>query len=264
MIPATIRNGYGDTAIVLLHGIGGGKEMWRAQLDALAAAGYLAVAWDMPGYGATPPIEPYDMAGLAAALARLLDTLPAGRTVLLGHSMGGMVAQEACAAFAHRIAGLILSGTSPAFGKPDGAWQQEFLRSRLAPLDAGRTMAELAPTLVAGMVGIAPEPAGAKLAVEVMSRVPGDTYRAALRAMLAFDRRAALGAIRVPALLIAGSRDANAPPAVMRKMAERIARAEYVELADCGHLACLEQPGAFNDAALAFLARHFGAAPAPA
>src|SRR3972149_4128596 len=111
MIPATIRNGYGDTAIVLLHGIGGGKEMWRAQLDALAAAGYLAVAWGMPGYGATPPrsaptppIEPYDMAGLAAALARLLDTLPAGRTVLLGHSMGGMVAQEACAALAPRVA----------------------------------------------------------------------------------------------------------------------------------------------------------------
>jgi pimeloyl-ACP methyl ester carboxylesterase len=257
MTPATIRKGAGGTAVVLLHGVGGGKEMWPTQLDALAGAGYLAIAWDMPGYGETPAIAPYGMAGLADSLGTLLDTLRDNRIVLLGHSMGGMVAQEAYAAFPERIAGLILAGTSAAFGKPDGAWQQGFLRARLAPLDAGRTMAEIAPTLVAGMVGEAPDPAGAKLAVEIMSRVPGETYRAALGALLAFDRRGALPGIRVPVLLIAGERDPNAPPDVMRKMEQAIPGAEYVELAGCGHLACLEQPAAFNDAVLEFLARRF-------
>jgi pimeloyl-ACP methyl ester carboxylesterase len=257
--PAHASHGSGEIAVVMLHGVGGGREAWAPQLDAIAAAGYRAVAWDAPGYGSSGLIEPYDMAGLARALEPLLDALPARRRVLIGHSMGGMVAQEAAATFPGKVDGLVLSATSPAFGKADGAWQQEFLAKRLGPLDAGQTMADLAPALVAGMIGPDAEPAGVRLATEVMGRVPGDTYRKALHAIVRFDRRAALGAIRVPTLLIAGSNDANAPPAVMEKMAARIAGAEYRMLAGCGHLANLERPGAFNDIVLAWLARHFAA-----
>lgn len=258
-IPAHVVRGAGDTAVVLLHGVGGGAAAWTPQLEAFAAAGYLAVAWDAPGYGATAPIAPYDMANLARSLAALLGALPVRRRVLIGHSMGGMVAQEATAAFPDRIDGLVLSATSPAFGKPDGAWQQAFLAQRLGPLDAGRTMADLAPALVAGMIGPDAEPAGVALATEVMARVPGETYRKALHAIVRFDRRDALAAIRAPTLVVAGERDANAPSAVMEKMAARIAGAEYRVLAGCGHLANLERPRAFNDVVLAWLARHFGA-----
>lgn len=256
-VPAYASRGSGEVAVVMLHGVGGGKEAWTPQLDPIAAAGYLAVAWDAPGYGATPQLDAYDMAGLASALGLLLDALPARRRVLIGHSMGGMVAQEAVAAFPERIDGLVLSATSPAFGKADGAWQAAFLARRLAPLDAGRTMADLAPALVAGMVGPDADPAGVRLAAEVMARVPDDTYRAALQAIVRFDRRDALGAIRVPTLVLAGERDENAPPAVMEKMAARIRGAERRVLAGCGHLANLECPRAFNDTVLAWLARHF-------
>jgi pimeloyl-ACP methyl ester carboxylesterase len=256
--PAYASRGAGDTAVVMLHGVGGGSEAWAPQMDPLAAAGFLAVAWDAPGYGASPAIEPYDLAGLARALERLLDALPARRSVLLGHSMGGMVAQEAVVAFPAKIAGLVLSATSPAFGKPDGAWQREFLAQRLGPLDAGKTMADLAPALVAGLVGPDAEPAGVQAAVELMSRVPGETYRKALHALVAFDRRAALPAIRVPTLAIAGERDATAPPAVMEKMAARIPGADFRVLAGCGHLANLERARSFNDVVLAWLRAHFG------
>jgi pimeloyl-ACP methyl ester carboxylesterase len=258
-IPAHVVRGAGDTAVVMLHGVGGGASAWTPQLDAFAAAGYLAVAWDAPGYGATAAVEPYDVSRLAHALAGLLDALPARRRVLLGHSMGGMVAQEAVAAFPDRIDGLVLSATSPAFGKADGTWQRGFLAQRLGPLDAGRTMADLAPALVAGMIGPDAAPAGVALATEVMARVPGETYRKALHAIVRFDRRDALGAIRVPTLVVAGERDVNAPPAVMEKMAARVAGAEYRMLAGCGHLANLERPRAFNDLVLAWLARHFAA-----
>jgi pimeloyl-ACP methyl ester carboxylesterase len=168
-----------------------------------------------------------------------------------------MVAQEAVATFPQKVDGLVLSATSPAFGKADGAWQQAFLAQRLGPLDAGLTMAELAPALVAAMVGPDAEPAGVKVAIEAMARVPGATYRNALQALVRFDRRDALAWIRVPTLVIAGERDANAPPAVMEKMAARIPGAEYRVLAGCGHLANLERPRAFNDAVLAWLGRHF-------
>ena len=258
-VPAYVSRGSGDTAVVMLHGIGGGAAAWTPQLDAVAGAGYLAVAWDAPGYGASAPVEPYDMPNLARLLERLLDALPARRRVLMGHSMGGMVAQEAVAAFPRKVDGLVLSATSPAFGKPDGAWQQAFLAQRLGPLDAGRAMAELAPALVAAMGGPDAEPAGVKVAAELMARVPAETYRRALHAIVGFDRRDALAAIRVPTLAIAGERDANAPPAVMEKMAARIPGAEYRVLAGCGHLANLERPRSFNELVLAWLGRHFAA-----
>lgn len=257
--PAFIQRGAGPTAVVMLHGVGGGKDAFRPQMEPLAAAGYRAIAWDMPGYGDSAPIAPYDMAGLASALMRLLDAIVASRVVLLGHSMGAMVAQEAMVQAPQRISGLVLSATSPAFGKSDGAWQQAFLAERLGPLDAGRTMADVAARLVPGMVGEGFAPEGAGLAAAIMSRVPPATYRAALNALMGFDRRAALPDIRVPTLVVAGENDPAAPAPVMEKMAARIPGAEYVVLPGAGHLANLEQPQAFNAAVLAFLHEHFAA-----
>lgn len=256
-LPAHISRGEGQVAVFLLHGIGGGKSGWPWQLEALARAGYHAVAWDMPGYGQSDPVAPYTLERLAVALERLIEHVGAPRNILLGHSMGGMVAQEACALFPQRVHGLILSGTSPAFGRPDGAWQQEFLRQRLRPLDEGQRLPDLAPGLVAGIVAPGADPAGVALAIEVMSAVPAATYRAALAALVQFDRRASLPAIGVPTLVLAGEHDGNAPPAVMQKMAERIPGARYQCLPGAGHLASMERPRLFNEAVLRFLAEHF-------
>ena len=63
-----------------------------------------------------------------------------------------------------------------------------------------------------------------------MSAVPPATYRAALHALMSFDRRALLPAITVPTLALAGEVDPNAPPAVMQKMAEKIPGAAYAVL----------------------------------
>jgi pimeloyl-ACP methyl ester carboxylesterase len=257
VIPAYESRGTSDTALFLLHGVGGAKALWAPQLEPLASAGYRVVAWDMPGYGASAMLEPYTFEALARALERLIEHIAPRRAILLGHSMGGMVALEAFAWFPGRLAGLILSGSSPAFGKADGAWQQAFLRERLAPLDQGETMADLAPRLVANLIGLEPDPAGVALATRVMSAVPGATYRAALQALIGFDRRALLPSIRVPTLALAGAEDKTAPPAVMQKMAERIAGARYACLPGAGHVANVEQPDAFNQAVLAFLQAHF-------
>lgn len=254
--PAYASRGSGEPTVLLLHGVGGGKAYWSEQLEVLAAAGYRAVAWDMPGYGESEMIQPYTLAALARALERVLDRLMPKRTVLLGHSMGGMVALEAYSAFPQRISAMILSGTSPAFGRPDGAWQREFLSQRLAPLDAGKTMAELAPDLVRSMVANGADAGGVKRAVQIMGVVPSATYRAALHALLSFDRRSLLPSIRVPTLALAGEVDPNAPPAVMQKMAEKIPGAIYRCLPNTGHLASLEQPALFNHAIVQFLNEH--------
>ncbi|MGT2505872.1 alpha/beta fold hydrolase [Cupriavidus basilensis] len=258
---AVVAQGTGPVAVLMLHGIGGGKAAWPAQLDALSQAGYRAVAWDMPGYGDSALIAPYDFAGLAQALQPVLQAeRDAGRrVVLLGHSMGGMVAQEAYAAMPGLIDGMVLSGTSPAFGKADGQWQRDFVAARTAPLDAGKTMAQMAAGLVRAMVAPDADAQAVAFAASVMAAVPPDTYRAALQALVRFDRREMLARIGVPVLALAGEHDANAAPAVMERMAQKIAGAEYLCLPGVGHLACMERPADFNAAVLGFLGRHFPA-----
>lgn len=252
-VPAFVSRGAGDTALVLLHGVGGGKSFWAPQLDALSDAGTRVVAWDMPGYGDSATVAPYTFEALAGALGRLLDRLAARRVVLIGHSMGGMVALEAMAQFPERIAGLVLSATSPAFGKADGEWQRAFLRQRLEPLEQGKSMADIAPALVRGMVAPQADAAAVERAIEVMSAVPADTYRAALHALVSFDRRALLPSIAVPTLALAGDVDGVAPPTVLEKMAAKISGARYHCVARAGHLVSLEQPAAFSDAVARFV-----------
>ncbi len=245
--------------VLLLHGIGGGRGAWgdsgSATGAALAAAGHLTLAVDFPGYGLSPALEPFDLAGLARSVVALIDQLGAGPAVLVGHSMGGMVAQEVAALAPGRLCGLVLASNSPAFGRPGGDWQQGFLQSRFAPLDAGLGMAGLAAQLVPAMV--APGTAAPVLdaAQAMMAAVPEATYRCAVTALVAFDRRLNLPQIAVPTLVITGAHDRTAAPEVSRRMAERIPGATCIIVPGAGHLLNLEQPQAFNAALLAPLSR---------
>ena len=256
-LPACLDLGQSDTAIFMLHGVGGGKAVWPWQAQALFNEGYRAISWDAPGYGESATVAPYNMAVLADALHDLIVHVGARRNVLLGHSMGGMVAQEYLARYPEEAHGALLSGTSPAFGNSSGAFQQAFLEKRVAPLDAGRSMQELAPELLAGMLGPNPFPEGVALATQVMGAVRPDTYRAALKAITTFDQRANLDKIRMPVCCVAGENDRNAAPAVMEKMAARIPGARYLCLPRVGHLANLEDPPLFNGALLTWLKANF-------
>lgn len=244
------------TPLVFLHGVGGGHHAWERQLPHFARLGYPAHAWDQPGYGESATVEPYDFEQVSAALRRLIEALGGEPVVLVGHSMGGMVAQEAYARFPELVKALVLCFTSPAFAGADTAFAREFIAARLAPLDAGQTMAAIAARLMPTMRGSKSDPAGLALAERIMAAVPPDTYRKAVRMLTTFDRRRELAAIRVPTLLIAGTDDRTAPPEVMRKMAQKIPGAEYVLLEGCGHLGPMDQPEAVNAALEDFLRRH--------
>jgi 3-oxoadipate enol-lactonase len=253
------RWGDGDTAVVLLHGVGGTGEAWADDGSGtgpmLAQAGYRAIAADLPGYGESATVQPYDMATLADAVAELIDSLRARRNVLVGHSMGGMVAQELFARRPGKVQALVLCNTSPAFGKPGGEWQQQFLRERFAPLDAGLSMAALAAQLVPALVAPQADSLSIAVAQRLMASVPEATYRSALAALVAFDRRAALARIDVPTLVLTGEFDPTAPPSIAQRMAARIAGADCIVVEGAGHLASLEMPTKFNRTLLDFLQR---------
>jgi pimeloyl-ACP methyl ester carboxylesterase len=247
------REGPAGRPVVMLHGIGGGRAIWRGTLAALAAAGFDAIAVDLPGYGDSASLTPGGVDAMAAAVVALMDHLALPQAAVVGHSMGGMVAQALAASAPQRLHSLVLACTSPAFGKPDGDWQARFVAERLAPLDAGLGMPELAARLVPPMVGPKADPDGVALARSVMGAVPEATYRRVLAAIVAFDGRAALPAIAVPTLCLAGELDRTAPPEVMRRMADRIAGARYASIAGAGHIANVEQPAAFHAELIRFL-----------
>src|SRR4051812_25639698 len=231
--------------LVFLHGIGGSARVWRGQLDAFGDR-YRTIAWDMPGYGGSAPLQEVSIPALAGALKGFLHQVGAVKPILVGHSIGGMIVQQLLVHDPIVAEYIVLAQTSPAFGRPDGDWQKQFLEARLGPLDRGETMASLAPKVVADLVGDDADPAGIELACACMASVPEVSYRAAMTSMLGFDLRKSLGQICIPALVIAGTKDKNAPAPMVKKMASFIPNATYVELEGVGHLAALEQPGEFN------------------
>ena len=253
--PAYVAQGTGEPTLVFLHGVGGGHAAWRDQLPYFAARRLRAVAWDQPGYGTSTLVEPYDFEHVADALRRLIEQLGEAPVVLVGHSMGGFVAQEAYARFPRLVRGLVLGFTSPAFGGAGGDFQREFIAARIGPLDAGQTMADIAARLMPGMRGAVSKPGGLQHAESVMAGVPAATYRKAVALLTSFDRRALLPAIAVPTLLVAGAEDRTAPAAVMQRMAQKIPGADFALLDGCGHLGPMDQPDEFNHVLENFLER---------
>jgi pimeloyl-ACP methyl ester carboxylesterase len=254
------------TTLVFLHGIGGGKKGFQSSVEYFASKGYRALAWDMPGYGDSPLTGALSFNSLAKSLELLLDKAKVQKAVLVGHSMGGMVALQAWTHCPERIEGMVIAASSPAFGQQDGDFQQQFVAQRLAPLNAGKTMAQVADRLVPSMVApqalpagaMLPDwPAGLALAHACMSAVPPATYRAALQALVTFEQRAALPGISVPTLCLAGEHDKTAPPEVLRRMAQKIPGAQYECIAGVGHLMGFEQEAPFHQAILNFCTTSF-------
>lgn len=240
------------THLLFLHGLGGGHHAWDAQLEHFPRLGYAAHAWDQPGYGESATVEPYDLEQVCAALARLIRSIDDEPMVLVGHSMGGLIAQETYFRHPELVKGLVLTFTSAAFAG-GSAFAKQFISQRLDPLDQGKTMAEVAAMVMPLQRGSKSDPAGVERAQRIMSKIRPETYRKAVHLLTTFDRRADLPKIAVPTLLIAGSDDKTAPPAIMESMQRKIPGSEFVLLEGCGHLGPMDQPGAFNAALERFL-----------
>jgi pimeloyl-ACP methyl ester carboxylesterase len=243
------------THLLFLHGLGGGHHAWDRQLPFFSGRGYACHAWDQPGYGHSPALEPYDLEQVAAALKRLIESLGSGPVVLVGHSMGGYIAQETYARFPQLVKALVLGFTSPAFSERGSEFAREFIAARVGPLDEGKSMAELAALLMPAMRGAISNAEGVAHAQKIMSGIAPQTYRKAVELLTTFDRRAELKNISVPTLLVAGSDDKTAPPKVMDRMAREIPKAEFVVLKGCGHLGPMDQPEAYNAVLESFLRR---------
>jgi 3-oxoadipate enol-lactonase len=253
--PIAWREAGTGPAVVFLHGLGMTRTGFDPQLAALADR-FRCVAWDMPGYGASPaPDGPLTFPALATAVDGLLDTLGVADAHLVGLSLGGMVALHAALEHPRRVRSLALLDSSPAFGL-DGTQPDAWRRARLAPLDEGVTPAAMAERVLRSIMapGVADDVVAA--AAASMARIPPDGLRAAVECLPTHDVRARLGEIRVPALVVVGERDEETPPTYAQALADGIAGAELAVVPGAGHIANLEAPAAVN----ALLRGHLDAA----
>ncbi|WP_323037630.1 alpha/beta hydrolase [Pararhodobacter sp.] len=253
-LPDYSVTGDGPVTVFLLHGAFGAKEYWRNQLRAFSAAGLRIVAWDAPGYGCSPLPDDFSVETASEALVRLIEREGTQTNIILGHSMGGMVAIRTYGMIPDAIDGLVLSATSAAFGRSEGEWQKAFVQARVAPLDEGRSLEDFAPEMLRAMFAPGITNTATDLVIRVVSQMKPETFRAAIEAVTRFDARDVLPRMTVPVLCIAGGHDLSAaPPKVMEKMATKIAKGEFQCMDHVGHFGWAEDPEDYNTRVLAFL-----------
>lgn len=243
-------------AVVLLHAGVADRRMWAGTLPVLAAAGYRAIAVDLPGFGEAPAVvgEPAPWAGVLATL----DALGVERAVLVGDSFDGAVALRAAVVAPQRVAGLVLVSAPPLAFDPSSrlaaAWDAEE-----AALDAGDLDAAAASVVEAWTLPDAPAAIRDLVAVmqrrafELQDGMPDDGPEP--RDPVDEDP-ATVGRIDAPALVAVGARDMPDFLDAAHDLAARLPGAGAAVVIDgAGHLAPLETPEAFTDLVLEFLRR---------
>lgn len=252
--------------VLLVHGTGAWSETWRATLTALAAAGFHAVALDLPpfGYSQRPTEAGYSKAEQAARIVGVLDALQAPRAVLIGHSFGGGPTVEAALQVPGRIRGLVL--VDAALGiVADGerpAAPPAMVRAALAfaPLRTSLVAAFLTnPSFTRRLLqGFVADPAVATdERVAVYQRpltVWGSTAAVAtwLPELIAppapsrSESAAAYRALAMPVVAIWGERDTITPLAQGEQLVRLVPHGRLEVLPGVGHIPQIESPDAFN------------------
>lgn len=234
----------GDGPLVLfLHGLGATRTSWDAQLIALADD-YRCVAWDLPGYGASPPLADLTLEAAADSAAALIGRL-GGVAHVAGLSMGGMIALHLALRHPDCVRSLAIIDSSPAFGM-DGTDPDAWRAARLAPLDAGAQVPDFAEPVLRGIMGPDASDEAVAAAVASMLRVPLDGLRQTIAALPGHDVRARLGEITAPTLVVVGELDEETPPAYSEAIAAGIPGARLAVIPGAGHYTSFEAPDALN------------------
>lgn len=255
--------------VVLLHGYPFDKSMWSEQLEAIAAAGFRAIAPDLRGFGETvAPTLVGDSAGeshrlksvplvtmdeMARDVAALLDHLRVEQAVVCGLSMGGYVAFEFMHLFPTRVRGLVLAGTrAPADNEQEKAGREQqvqtMLRAGMVPI----SIATL-PKLLASRT-LAEKPDVVKRVRAMITRSDPKGAAAAQRGMAARrDYSEDLPDINVPTLVIVGREDSIRPVADAEFMHRGIRNSRLKIIEDAAHMTNMEQTEEFDRVLIEFL-----------
>jgi len=238
-----VRRGGGGSddgpTLLLLHGLGATGDVWEG-LTALLP-GHWPGAWivpDLPGHGRSAPLARYTYGGLAAALAPLAE--PAATLIIVGHSLGGVVALTLASGwFGSHVAAVAGLGVKVRWS-PDELARAAEMAGRPARVFASRAEAADRALKIAGVAGLLT--ADSKLASAAVLPSEGG-WRLALDpgafAVGAPDMDGLLAAARAPVLLAAGEHDPMSPVEHLQALVP-----DPLVLKGLGHNAHVEDPAA--------------------
>lgn len=242
-----IEQGRGGVPLLLLHGVGSDKSVWRPQLEHFGES-RRTLAFDYPGYGDSDYLEGATRDDFASAVLAAMDALDVGRAHVCGLSLGGVVALAMHAAAPERCASLILADSFAVH--PDGPAIHD--RSVGALSEFG--MRGLAEARVDTLLGSRASAEVRAEVIEIMSCIDPAAYALGAAAVWLADQRERAAAVRCPTLILCGSEDRITPPSLSEQLKDLIPHAALVEIAGAGHLSNLEQPAIFNRVVERFLA----------
>lgn len=235
------EQGSGNPSLMFLHYYGGSSRTWYHVTSNLAPR-FHTIAIDHRGWGKSDsPAGGYGLSDLAADAEGVIAALSLQRYVLIGHSMGGKVAQLMASRRPAGLVGLVLVAPAP----PTPMIMPEQAREMMAGAYVTRETVEAA---IDNMLTAKP------LSAADRSQVIEDSLAGAAPAKAAWPRTTSLediaaqiGDINVPTLIIAGALDRVDPPIRLKvELLPRIPQAVMQVLPGTGHLSMLKSPEAVS------------------
>ncbi len=231
--------------VVLLHGIGSGSGSWVRLLPILEGRNRL-VAWNAPGYGTSERLEPShpEATDYAAALADFITALDIQRPVLVGHSLGALMAAAYTIRHVETISGLVLGSPAQGHGHLAPDERENRLASRLyamakygpegnADRRANKLLSEKADRISRDLVHWN------------MARLNPDGYAQAARMLSTGTLIDDVAQIETDILVVCGSEDAITPPDGASGVAEAAPKSAFRLMDGAGHACYVEQPHEF-------------------
>ncbi|MAY71427.1 MAG: alpha/beta hydrolase [Halomonas sp.] len=244
------EHGAGPT-IVLLHGISSGSSSWVPVVPYLSH--YRLLAWDAPGYADSQPLaEPRPRAcDYAERLDDWLSALGIERCVVVGHSLGAMIASAYAARRPERLAGVVLADPALGYRDADPSKRDEVYRSRWTVLAEQGHQAYAAARAPRLLRDGAREEDVARVR-EGMQRLHVEGFAQASW-MLANDALECYlpSGLQVPASVLCGDEDRITPPPSCQALAQRL-NLPCRGIPHAGHASYIDAPEAFATAVDSF------------
>jgi len=246
---------------LFLHGIGGARTNWNAQLAATVPIAR-AAALDLRGYGDSDlGDDQTNIVDYCTDILRICEVLGDHRLILCGLSYGAWIATSFAMRYPDMLAGLVLSGGCTGMSEASADERDAFRKAREAPLDAGKAPADFAPDVVDVIAGPnAGDGARADLLAS-MSAIPATTYRDAIACFTNPKEKFDFRRLTMPVLMMTGEHDRLAPPDEIRAVAQRIhdqaphPDVQFEVIEGAGHVCNVEAPDAYNAHLLPFIKR---------
>ncbi len=233
-----------NPAVVFLHGSGGDSSVWSGQLKALSDR-LRVIAPDLPGHGQSQGNPADTPEEYALWLKALIESLHLPSFILVGHSLGGIIAQQFASMFPETLQGLILIGTGMCF-----EIQNEYLDMLHQDFDTA-CLISCRQAYTAKM-----PPDMLRNSLKMLRRNGAETLSRDLTLCANFNSTAWVHTLSTPCLIMCGTDDAITPCSLSQQLSHKISGSTLTCIDTTGHMVMQEQPDLFNNELLLFIEKN--------